>query len=186
MRRAVFLDRDGTLNEDVGYLDNLERLRILPGAVEAVRAFNERGLLVIVVTNQSGVARGFFDEAFVTQVHEHMRKLFQRGGAVIDAFYYCPHHPDFPGPYGQACKCRKPEPGMLIRAAAEWDIDLGRSFMIGDMPKDVEVIRRMGGRGILLAGEGIPTAAEADYIARDLRAAAAWIMGELAREGMNP
>jgi len=181
MNRAAFLDRDGTINEEVGYLDRLERLKILPGAFEAVRLLNRRGLLAIVITNQSGIARGFFDEAFVQDVHEHIRLAFLAQGAVIDGFYYCPHHPtEGSGKYRQACTCRKPEPGLLIRATEERNITLEGSYMVGDMPKDVEAGKRAGCKGILVrtgcggmvdAGEVKP-----DYTADDLLDAVRWIV----------
>jgi len=183
---AVFLDRDGTLNEDVGYLDSLDRLTILPGAVEAVRLVNEAGLLAVVVTNQSGVARGLFDEAFLRALHRHMGSLFADQGALIDAFYYCPHHPTAGrGTYLKACNCRKPEPGMLLQAAREWGIDLERSYTIGDMPKDVLVGQRTGGKGILLGTassvddrlEGISP----DFLAEDVLAAIRWVLGQADR-----
>ncbi|OPY88288.1 MAG: D-glycero-beta-D-manno-heptose-1,7-bisphosphate 7-phosphatase [Syntrophaceae bacterium PtaU1.Bin231] len=148
---AVFLDRDGTINEEVGYLDRLERLRILPGAAEAVRRINESGLKAVVVTNQSGVARGYFTEAFVRAVHDRIRKTLRREGAEIDRFYYCPHHPsEGIGEYRKNCSCRKPEPGMLKRASEELDIDLNRSYFVGDTLKDVETGRRAGTKTVLV------------------------------------
>ena len=120
MNRAVFLDRDGTLIEEVGYLDRLDRLRFFPYSVDAVRLLNAAGFAVIVVTNQAGIARGFFDEAFVEATHGHIADTLAAGGARIDGFYYCPHHPDGTvASYRQACDCRKPQPGMLRRAAAD-------------------------------------------------------------------
>jgi len=178
---AVFMDRDGTINEEVGYLDNLDKLQILPEAFEAVRLVNQNGMKTVVITNQSGIGRGFFDEAFVGRVHEEMRSLFLKEGAVIDSFYYCPHHPtEGMGQYRQVCSCRKPEPGLLLKAAEDLDIDIGKSYMIGDMPKDVEVGQRAGAKGILVqTGYGKVAdmgSIHPDYIAQDILDAVTWIM----------
>lgn len=182
-RIAVFLDRDGTLNEEVGYLDSLTKLAILPGAVEAVRLINQAGFLAIVITNQSGIARGFFDETFVHNVHERLQALFHAQGAVIDAFYYCPHHPtEGRGPYLMPCSCRKPSPGLLLQAAEEWNIDLESSFMVGDTPKDIEAGHRAGCKGIfVLTGHGrhaVWDATGPDHTAFDVLSAVKWIMRE--------
>jgi len=178
---AVFLDRDGTINEEVGYLDSLEKLRVLPEAFEAVRLINHAGMKTVVITNQSGIGRGFFDELFVARVHEEMRGLFLKEGAVIDSFYYCPHHPtEGMGQYRQVCSCRKPEPGLLLKASEDLDIDLGKSYMVGDMPKDVEVGQRAGAKGILVqTGYGKVVdigSTHPDYIAQDILEAAKWII----------
>ncbi|MGV8078542.1 MAG: D-glycero-alpha-D-manno-heptose-1,7-bisphosphate 7-phosphatase [Syntrophales bacterium] len=180
-QRAVFLDRDGTINEEVGYLDSLEKLRILPGAAEAIGMFNRAEMKVVVVTNQSGIARGFFDEAFVEETHRNLRDLLHGQGARIDAFYFCPHHPtEGLGAYRRDCPCRKPKPGLILQAAAEMELALEDSFMIGDMPKDVEAGTRAGVRGILVRtgyGRNVPALPEAAYIAEDLIDAARWILG---------
>jgi len=178
---AVFLDRDGTINEEVGYLDSLEKLRVFPEAFEAVRLINQAKMKTVVITNQSGIGRGFFDELFVGRVHEEMRGLFLKEGAVIDSFYYCPHHPtEGMGQYRQVCSCRKPEPGLLLKASEDLDIDLGKSYMIGDMPKDVEVGQRAGAKGILVQtgyGKGVDMGStHPDYIAKDVLEAVKWIM----------
>jgi len=170
---AVFMDRDGTLNEEVGYLDRLDKLRLIPGAAAAVRLINERGWKAVVVTNQSGIARGFFDEKFVAAVHDEMARLLRGEGAAIDGFYFCPHHPtEGIGGYRQSCSCRKPAPGLLLQAAAELSIDLSRSWMIGDMPKDVEAGQRAGAKGILVRtgyGRSVePGATKPDFIATDI------------------
>jgi len=185
--RAVFLDRDGTINEEVGYLNSLDKLVIFPEAFDAVKILNRLGLKVIVITNQSGVARGFFDEAFVRQVHDHIKHLFQARGARLDDFYYCPHHPtEGQGPYLKKCACRKPEPGLLIKAARKWGIALASSYMVGDQEKDIELIKRVGGKGILVAtGYGSQvtiTKWEPDFRAPDLLEAAKWIERDLAHE----
>ena len=157
---AVFLDRDGTINEEVGYLDCLEKLRLLPGAAEAIRLINESGMKAVVVTNQSGVARGIFDEAFVDEVHARLRKMLGDQGAFLDGVYFCPHHPtEGRGRYLRSCDCRKPAPGLLLRAAEELSLDPERSTMIGDTLKDIEAAARIGMRGILVrTGYGAETA----------------------------
>ncbi len=148
---AVFLDRDGTINEEVGYLDRMEKLRLLPGAAEAIRLINESGMKAVVVTNQSGVARGIFDEAFVDEVHAHLREMLGEQGAFLDGVYFCPHHPtEGRGRYLRSCDCRKPAPGLLLRAAQELSLDPERSTMIGDTLKDIETAARIGVRGLLV------------------------------------
>jgi D-glycero-D-manno-heptose 1,7-bisphosphate phosphatase len=148
---AVFLDRDGTINEEVGYLDRLDKLRLIPGAAEAIRLINESGMKAVVVTNQSGVARGIFDEAFVDQVHRRLRAMLGEEGAALDGFYSCPHHPtEGRGGYLRSCNCRKPAPGLLLRAADELFLDPERSYVIGDTLKDIEAATRIGARGILV------------------------------------
>ena len=159
---AVFLDRDGTINEEVGYLDRLEKLRLIPGAAEAIRLINESGMKTVVVTNQSGVARGFFTEAFVDEVHTHLREMLREEGASLDGFYFCPHHPtEGRGRYLRSCNCRKPSPGLLLRAAEELHLDPARSYMVGDTLKDIEAGARAGVQGILVrTGYGEEAAAE--------------------------
>ena len=148
---AVFLDRDGTINEEVGYLDRLELLRLVPGAAEAIRLINESGMKAVVVTNQSGVARGLFDESFVDAVHRRLRDMLALEGASLDGLYFCPHHPtEGRGEYLRSCDCRKPAPGLLLRAAEELSLDPERSTMIGDTLKDIEAAARIGARGILV------------------------------------
>ncbi|HVZ52624.1 MAG TPA: HAD family hydrolase [Pseudolabrys sp.] len=148
-RPAAFLDRDGVLNVDHGYVYRPEDLAWVPGAPEAVRLLNEAGYAVIVITNQSGVARGYYDEAAVRRFHDHMRARIEAEGAHIDAFYYCPHHPQgIVKELAVACRCRKPEPGMLEQAAREWPLDLSRSFLIGDKDDDMTAAARFGIRGI--------------------------------------
>jgi D-glycero-D-manno-heptose 1,7-bisphosphate phosphatase len=164
-REAVFLDRDGTLIEEVNYLASPEQVRLLPGAAQAVRRLNDAGVLVVVVTNQAGVARGYFPESRVTEVHERLSLLLGEHGAKIDAFYHCPHHPtEGVGVYRVACDCRKPKPGLLLTAAREWDIDLARSWMIGDKPSDAEAGAAAGCRTLLVRtghGKGLPASADA-------------------------
>ncbi len=148
---AVFLDRDGTINEEVGYLDCLEKLHLIPGAAEAIRLINESGMKAVVVTNQSGVARGIFDEAFVDTVHRRLQEMLAVEGASLDGVYFCPHHPtEGRGSYLRSCDCRKPTPGLLLRAAEELSLDPERSTMVGDTLKDIEAATRIGARGILV------------------------------------
>ncbi len=164
---AVFLDRDGTINEEVGYLDRLEKLRLVPGAAEAIRLINESGMKAVVVTNQSGVARGFFTELFVDEVHARLRMMLRQEGASLDGFYFCPHHPrEGRGHYLRSCDCRKPSPGLLLRAADELSLDPQLSYMIGDTLKDIEAASRIGARGILVrTGYGAEAAAELEIAA---------------------
>lgn len=150
---AAFLDRDGVLNEDTGYVSKPEHCRWMPGAKEAVRLLNERGHHVLVVTNQSAVARGLCTEEDVRAYHAWINNELARVGARIDAFYYCPHHPDFGAPgYRMACACRKPKPGLLLRALAEWPIDAGRSFLVGDQLRDIAAGNAAGIRSYLFSG----------------------------------
>lgn len=153
-RPALFLDRDGVLNEDPGYVHRWEDFRWIPGAREAVAAFNRAGWWVFVVTNQSGVGRGYYAEDDVVALHAKMSEDLAQDGARIDAFYYCPHHPEaavdayrHPDPPD-----RKPNPGMLLRAIREWPVDLPRSIMVGDKDADMEAARRAGVRGLKFEG----------------------------------
>lgn len=185
MRPAVFLDRDGTMLEEAGYLDRLERLVFFPYAIDAVRLLNRGGFAVCVITNQSGVGRGMYEEAFVAQAHEVIDAAVRAGGARIDGYYYCPHHPLAEvAQYRMDCDCRKPRPGMLRTAAAALGLDLARSFTVGDKWTDVEVGLAAGARGVLVRTgygrtserhprPGLAPAAVVD----DLIGAAAWILG---------
>lgn len=148
---AVFMDRDGTLSHEVGYVNHLSRFRLFPWSVDAVRLLNRAGLRAVVVTNQAGVARGYFPEPLVDQVHALLRDAMASGGARLDGIYCCLHHPSVgEPPYRQDCECRKPRPGLLRKAAADLDIDLSRSWMIGDRLGDVEVAWAVGARGAIV------------------------------------
>ena len=148
-RPAAFLDRDGVLNVDHGYTHRPEQLEWIAGAPESVRLLNEAGYYVIVITNQSGVARGYYAEATVRQFHAHMQDTLRAQGAHIDAFYYCPHHPEGTvKKLAVRCHCRKPNPGMLEQAASEWPIDLHGSFLIGDKDNDMVAAAAFNIRGI--------------------------------------
>lgn len=178
-RPAVFLDRDGTIADEVGYLNHVSRLRILPHVPEAIRSLNDAGLPVIVITNQSGVGRGYFPETLVHTVHELMAQQLAAVGARLDAIYYCPHTSV------EGCACRKPKTGMLDRAAQEHGLDLSKSFVVGDRHGDLELARRVGGKGILVRtgyGEGeylwnsSKWAIQPDFVAADLADAVQWIL----------
>lgn len=178
---AVFLDRDGTINEEVGYLGDLEKLNIYPNSFEAIRLINKSGMKAVVITNQSGVARGYFSEDFVMTVHSRINETLQKKGAHIDRFYYCPHHPtEGKGHYLKSCNCRKPKTGMLIKASEELGIDLSRSYMVGDTAKDIELAKGARVKGILVkTGYGkkeMSSDIKPDYIAEDIRDAVNWIM----------
>ena len=183
MRPAVFLDRDGTLLEEAGYVDRLERLVFFPYSVDAVRLLNRSGLAVIVFTNQSGVGRGLYTESFVAEAHALMTARLAAGGARLDGVYYCPHHPAAEvEQYRLACECRKPGTGMMRQAAADLGLDLSRSFTVGDKWSDVLAARASGGRGILVR-TGYGRATDADHpeggavaVVDDLIAATAWIL----------
>lgn len=163
-RPALFLDRDGVLNEDPGYVYRWEDFVWIPGAREAIAAFNAAGWWVFVVTNQSGVGRGYYTEADVQKLHIQMSTDLAKAGARVDAFYYCPDHPDaaneiyrHPDPPG-----RKPNPGMLLQAIAEWPVDLARSLMVGDKDGDVEAGHRAGVRGLKFTGGNLKTFLEGE------------------------
>jgi D-glycero-D-manno-heptose 1,7-bisphosphate phosphatase len=148
-RRAVFLDRDGTIAEEYGYANHISRFQIFAFAAPAIRRLNEAGIPVMVVTNQSGVARGFFPQALIQEIHEKMKAELAAGGAHVDGVYYCPHKKE------DACECRKPLPGMLRRAAREHHLELVDSFVVSDRYADVEMGHTVGCRTILvLSGYG--------------------------------
>ncbi|MEW6324596.1 MAG: D-glycero-beta-D-manno-heptose 1,7-bisphosphate 7-phosphatase, partial [Nitrospirota bacterium] len=175
---AVFVDRDGTLNRDVGYLNDPDRLELMPGADGAVRALNEAGLRVIVVTNQSGVARGVITESQLQAIHDRLRARLRPAGATLDAIVYCPHHPD------DRCGCRKPGGGLIEQARAQFPIDCARSYVIGDKLADIQLARRIGAKAVLVrSGHGQRTldawpAEEAgpDHVAEDVADAARWVV----------
>jgi D-glycero-D-manno-heptose 1,7-bisphosphate phosphatase len=180
----VFLDRDGTMIQDVGYLDRLDQIAFYPWTVDAIRALNRAGLPVVVITNQSGIARGLFTEAFVDETHRAISEYLERGGARVDGYYYCPHHPrGTVDQYTRRCDCRKPGSALLDRAARDLVIDLSRSFMVGDKWLDVGAARGAGARAILVR-TGLGAAQEergsadltADVIVDNLAAAVSWIL----------
>jgi D-glycero-D-manno-heptose 1,7-bisphosphate phosphatase len=151
LKPAIFMDRDGTLSHEVGYVNHASRFRLFPWSVEAVRLVNRSGFLAVVVTNQAGVARGYFPETLVHDVHGALRATLEAGGARLDGIYYCPHHPSVgEPPYRQDCDCRKPRPGLLRRAEAELGIDLRRSYVVGDRHGDLALAWSVGARGALV------------------------------------
>ncbi len=144
-RRAVFMDRDGTISEEVGYVNHPSRYKVFPYSPEAVRLLNQSDWLAVLVTNQAGVARGYFTEDLVGAVHGTLEEGLRQGGARLDAIYYCAHHPSVgEPPYRSDCDCRKPKPGLIQRAAQEFDIDLAESWMVGDRYSDIELARNAG------------------------------------------
>ena len=181
-RRAVFLDRDGTINEEVNYLHRAEDFAFIPGVPEAIRRLREAGFLVIVATNQSGVARGYFSLEAVEELHRHIQAQLAAAGTTVDGFYICPHHPTSGvGAYRIDCDCRKGNPGMLLQAARDYHLDLGASYMVGDKAADMEAGRRAGCRSLLvMTGYGAqestsPGAADVPHC-RDLPEAAELIL----------
>ncbi|MFC1821286.1 D-glycero-alpha-D-manno-heptose-1,7-bisphosphate 7-phosphatase [Thermodesulfobacteriota bacterium] len=144
-RPAVFLDRDGTINEQMGYINHLSRFVLLPRVPEAIKLLNQRNFLVIIITNQSGVARGYFPVGLVDEVHDYMRKTLEEQGAVIDDIFFCPHHPRGIIPeFREACDCRKPKTGLVDQACQSFNIDLSRSYVVGDRYTDIELAETLG------------------------------------------
>ena len=186
LRRAVFLDRDGTVADEVGYVNHASRIRLLPGSAGAVKRIRDAGFLAVVVTNQAGVARDYFEEFVVHQANRRLVELLEQEGAALDGIYYCPHHPrEGTPPYRQDCQCRKPRAGMLHKAAVDLGIDLPKSYMVGDGIVDVGAARAAGvvpvlvltgyGRGHLEHRRSRWTV-EPEHIAEDLSAAVQWIL----------
>jgi D-glycero-D-manno-heptose 1,7-bisphosphate phosphatase len=184
--RAVFLDRDGTLNEEVGYVNHLERFILLPRVGEAIRLLNQHKIKAVVITNQSGVARGYFPESLILRVHQKMIELLKKEGAHLDGIYYCPHHPDVGvPPYRTKCRCRKPGTGLVEKAVKDLDIDCLRSYAIGDRGADIGFAHQFGAKGILVLtgygkGEweyfGGQWREKPDHVASDLYEAVQWIL----------
>ena len=194
--RAVFLDRDGVLNREVGNLSRVEQLQLLPGVSGAVRKLNELDIPVIVVTNQSAVGRGLCSEAELGEIHVALAELLAAGGASVARFCYCPHHPtEGIGPYRMECECRKPKPGMLRQAAKDLGIDLTRSAIVGDHLSDLQAGWTAGCRTVLVTtGRGLETRKnlaghprQPDHIADGLAGAVDWILGsfESANDGVS-
>ncbi|MCP4668523.1 MAG: HAD family hydrolase [Deltaproteobacteria bacterium] len=178
---AVFVDRDGTLNEQMGYINHVSRFVLLPGAADAIRLLNKNGHLAIVVSNQSGAARGYFPVELVEEVHAHMRAMLKREDALLDGILFCPHSP------GAGCDCRKPGTGLIEKACQEFDIDMSRSYVIGDRSTDIEMAARADLKGILVeTGYGLgevdhvlpQKAVKPVYVAKDVFHAVQWILGK--------
>ena len=178
---AVFLDRDGTINEDVGYLNNPQRLMPIEGALEAIGLLKRAGLKVVIVTNQSGLSRGLIGERDLRAIHERLMTMLSRRGVSIDGVYHCPHLPE------EGCRCRKPKTGLVERAAEDLGIDPGSSYVVGDKVSDMELARNIGAKGVLvLTGYGRESLAELEekgrpphHVAMDLLEAARWIVRDL-------
>jgi D-glycero-D-manno-heptose 1,7-bisphosphate phosphatase len=184
MTPAVFLDRDGTVIEERGYLGRLDLIELLPGSAEAIRRLKAAGYAVVIVTNQAGIARGLFDEAFVQSAHARLDAMLRESGVAVDGYYYCPHHPDgVVDRYRLVCGCRKPAPGMVRQAAAALDLDLARSFVVGDKWLDIGLARNSGATGALVrtgyaGGDEVvpPPGCEPAVIVDTLLDAAHWIL----------
>ncbi|MCK9376870.1 MAG: HAD family hydrolase [Syntrophobacterales bacterium] len=179
---AVFLDRDGTINEEMGYINHLSRFRLLPQAAAAIRRLNDAGVKVVVVTNQSGAARGYFPPTLVDEVHAYLKQLLDETGAHLDGIYACLHAPD------ANCACRKPQPTLIQQAARDLDLDLTCSYLVGDRYKDLETAANAGVKGILvLTGYGRgeyeylrgPQQVQPVQVAPDLLEAVEWILHDL-------
>lgn len=156
-RPAIFMDRDGTLSHEIGYVNHASRFQLFPWAVDAVRLVNRAGWAAVLVTNQAGVARGYFPESVIHEVHARVQAALAAGDARLDGLYVCMHHPSAgEPPYRQDCECRKPRPGMLLQAQRELDLDLARSWVVGDRHGDLQVAWNAGARGALVkSGYGL-------------------------------
>ena len=180
----MFIDRDGTLTEEVGYVNHPKRLRLLPRSAQAIRRLNESGIAAVVVTNQAGVARGYFSEEVLAAVNAALVAQLKEEGAHLDGIYVCIHHPtEGVPPYRAVCDCRKPKPGLLQRAAADHDLDLRHSALVGDKPSDLVAARAVGAQGVLvLTGYGLGEweyrrhrfRVAPDHVAEDLLDAVEW------------
>jgi D-glycero-D-manno-heptose 1,7-bisphosphate phosphatase len=187
MHRAVFLDRDGTINEEMGYINHLDRFIMLPGVAEAIRRIKESGVKVVVVTNQSGAARGYFSLELIDRVHQKMCRLLEEEGVFLDGIYACVHGPSGEG-VGGDCDCRKPKIGLMVQAAQELQLDLKSSYVVGDRFKDLEMARNAGAKSVLVLsgygkGEleflGPGSRVQPDFIASDLTEAVEWILADM-------
>jgi D-glycero-D-manno-heptose 1,7-bisphosphate phosphatase len=181
---AIFLDKDGTLIEDVPYNIDPERIRLSPGCAEGLHSLSAAGYPLFVISNQSGVARGYFPEAALAAVEHRLRELLAELGVSLAGFYFCPHHPEGKvAPYARDCSCRKPEAGLLLRAARTHDLDLARSWFIGDILDDVEAGRRAGCRTVLIDNGhetewDLRPGRRPHYYAANIDEAARWIVAE--------
>lgn len=184
-RPAVFLDRDGTVNEDRGYVTSVSEFVLFPGVCEGIARLNQLHLPVIIVTNQSAIARGLMTEQDLSRIHHAFAQNLQRVGAHVDAFYFCPHHPE------AGCECRKPKPGMIHQAVKDFDLDVSRCFLIGDKPSDLEAAQAGGVKGVLVKTS--PYASEAlaakqndwlaiAYVADSFSQAIDWLVKHMSQE----
>jgi D-glycero-D-manno-heptose 1,7-bisphosphate phosphatase len=182
MNKAVFLDRDGTIIEDVGYLNTPAEIKFIPGSIAAIKKLKEAGYKVVVITNQAGVARGLITEDMLQTIDKTLHKWILNSGTHLDALYYCPHHAEHGVyPYKQACECRKPHPGLLLKAQKDLNIDLAQSFMVGDKATDIEAGQRAGVKTVFVMtgrGEVEKSAMKTppNHSAADLNQAADWIL----------
>jgi D-glycero-D-manno-heptose 1,7-bisphosphate phosphatase len=187
VRPAVFVDRDGTINEECDYLNNINGFKLLPDAERAISLLNKNNYLVVVISNQSGAARGYFPVELVTEINDLMRRELAKGEAFVDEIYFCPHHPDGVIPeYSKECDCRKPNTGLIEKARSELDIDMEGSYVIGDRWLDIECAHNANLPGILvLTGYGMeelqciatdPQRIKPAFVAKDLLAAVQWIL----------
>ena len=183
---AVFLDRDGTINEQMGYINHTCRFQLLPGAANAIKKLNDAGIPVVVISNQSGLARGYFPEELLVAVHEKMNRQLAEVGAHVDGIYYCPHHPEAKEErFRTACNCRKPKPGLVLQASEEMGLDPKRSYMVGDRWSDIKTAANCGATSILVRtgygrGDeqyiGPHQEIQPDFKADDLSGAVDWIL----------
>lgn len=188
LKAAVFLDRDGTINEQMGYINHSCRFQLLPGAAKAIKRLNDAGIPVVVISNQSGLARGYFPEELLVTVHEKMTRLLAEEGAHVDGIYYCPHHPEAKEERFRAtCNCRKPKPGLVLQAAEEMNLDPKRSYVVGDRWSDIKTAANCGARSILVRtgygrGDeqyiGPHQEIQPDFKADDLAQAVVWILDQ--------
>lgn len=189
MKPALFLDRDGTINEQMGYINHLSRFHLLPRAAAAIRLANNHHIPVVVISNQSGLARGYFPETLLVEVHEKMKRLLAAAGAYVDGIYVCPHHPDAKEEqYRAVCDCRKPQTGLLTTAARELDLDLSQSYVVGDRWSDLKAAERCGAAGVLvltgygrgdLEYTGASQQLTPAFVAEDIYEAVQWILEDL-------
>ncbi len=188
LKSAVFLDRDGTINEQMGYINHTCRFQLLPGAGQAIKRLNDANIPVIVVSNQSGLARGYFPEELLVAVHDKMHTLLAEEGAKVDAIYYCPHHPEAKEErFRESCDCRKPKPGLVLQASKELGLDPEKSFVVGDRWSDIKTAANCGATSILVRtgygrGDeqyiGPQQTIQPDYKADDLMMAVDWILAQ--------
>ncbi len=185
---TIFLDRDGTLNPDPGYIKSPDQFELFPGVAKALASLKRAGARLIVVTNQSGIARGFLSRTELDAIHLKLMRLLEPADASLDAIYFCPHHPD------DGCACRKPNRGMIDQAIREWGVDLDRSYLIGDHLRDIELAKRVGVRSILVTtGVVLPQEVEQlkasgsapDWIASSLVEAADWLLSDVGRRAVE-
>lgn len=189
LRPVVFLDRDGTLNVEVGYIRDVSNLNLIEGAAAAVKRLNDAGVAAVLATNQSGVARGYYPEEHIHALHDRLTKLLAEQGAKLDAIYYCPHLEEGTvEPFNFACSCRKPEAGMVEQALKDYpDLDRRRAYVVGDKSTDVELAHKFGGKGVLVTtgyGQDVLEGkyqwpVKPDYIAQDINEAVDWILKDL-------